>query len=116
MVLYFGEVSTLVIFSFTVFSKENNAQPCILFSTVPFRLRHLYTLLNELYTTPIGEVNRVALYFKQHRSLGFKDRQWISARVFAILRHRRLLEALIQRDNQEITPETLVTSRRRSFR
>ncbi|SYX08558.1 Ribosomal RNA small subunit methyltransferase B,16S rRNA methyltransferase B,tRNA and rRNA cytosine-C5-methylases,ribosomal RNA small subunit methyltransferase B,NOL1/NOP2/sun family [Chlamydia poikilotherma] len=75
---------------------------------VPFRLHHLYTLLNELYTTPIGEVNRVALYFKQHRSLGSKDRQWMSTRIFAILRHRRLLEALIQQDNQEVTPETLV--------
>lgn len=107
-VLDSGDESALVIFSFTVFSKENNAQQCILSSMVPFRLHHLYTLLNELYTTPIGEVNRVALYFKQHRSLGSKDRQWISARVFAILRHRRLLEALIQRDNQEITPETLV--------
>ncbi|BAE81711.1 tRNA/rRNA methyltransferase [Chlamydia felis Fe/C-56] len=75
---------------------------------LPFRLYHLYTLLNELYTTPIGEVNRVALYFKQHRSLGSKDRQWMSARIFAILRHRRLLETLILRDNQEVSPETLV--------
>ncbi|WP_348663592.1 RsmB/NOP family class I SAM-dependent RNA methyltransferase [Chlamydia vaughanii] len=75
---------------------------------VPFRLHHLYSLLNALYSTPIGEANRLALYFKQHRSLGSKDRQWISTRFFSILRHRRLLEALIIRDNQEVTSETLV--------
>ncbi|EPP34576.1 NOL1/NOP2/sun family protein [Chlamydia ibidis] len=74
---------------------------------IPFRLHHLYQLIKELHTSPIGESNRVALYFKQHRSLGSKDRQWISSRIFAILRHQRLLEALILRENQSISPETL---------
>lgn len=74
----------------------------------PFRLHHLYTLIESLYSTPISETQRIAAYFKQHRSLGSKDRQWISQYIFAIIKHRRLLEMLIHSENQQVSPETLV--------
>lgn len=75
---------------------------------LPFRVHHLYALINSLYTSPVSETQRVAAYFKQHKSLGSKDRQWISSRIFAIIKHQRLLRALIRDDNLSITPETLV--------
>jgi tRNA and rRNA cytosine-C5-methylases len=75
---------------------------------IPFRLHHLYTLLDSLFSSPIGESNRVAAYFKEHPALGSKDRQWINSRIFTILRHRRLLEALILEDGKEISSQTLV--------
>lgn len=76
---------------------------------IPFRLYHLYALLKAVHSTPLGEANRLAMYFKQHRSLGSKDRQWISSRLFAVLRHQRLLEALLTKENKEISPENLVS-------
>ncbi|VVT43298.1 Ribosomal RNA small subunit methyltransferase B [Chlamydia avium] len=76
---------------------------------IPFRLYHLYSLLNMMHSTPVGEANRLASYFKCHRSLGSKDRQWISSRIFAILRHQRLLETLLAHEDRKVTPESLVS-------
>lgn len=75
---------------------------------IPFRFHHLYILLDSLFSSPIGESNRVAAYFKEHPSLGSKDRQWINTRIFTILRHRRLLEALVLAEGKEISAQTLV--------
>ncbi|ANH78476.1 RsmB/NOP family class I SAM-dependent RNA methyltransferase [Candidatus Chlamydia sanziniae] len=75
---------------------------------VPFRQYHAYQLLKQLYTSPISETDRVTYYFKQHRALGSKDRQWIRDLVFAIIRHRRFLEVLITQSRRQISPETLV--------
>lgn len=77
---------------------------------IPFRLRHLYALLETLYSSPISETQRVADYFKDHRSLGSKDRQWMSDRVFSVIRHKRLLEAVIQRNGALVTPQSLVSA------
>lgn len=74
----------------------------------PFRLHHLQTILQALFSTPIGETNRVANYFSQHRALGSKDRQWISSRVFQVLRHHRLLTTLIQEDSLPVNPDTFI--------
>lgn len=75
---------------------------------IPFRFHHLYTLLDTMFSSPIGESNRVAAYFKEHPALGSKDRQWINARIFTILRHRRLLETLILKEGKELSAQTLV--------
>lgn len=74
---------------------------------ISFRLHHLHALVATLYSSPIGETNRVAAYFNAHRALGAKDRRWISQRLFTILRNRRLLEALI--GEGKTSPESLVT-------
>ncbi|SPN73793.1 Ribosomal RNA small subunit methyltransferase B,16S rRNA methyltransferase B,tRNA and rRNA cytosine-C5-methylases,ribosomal RNA small subunit methyltransferase B,NOL1/NOP2/sun family [Chlamydia serpentis] len=76
---------------------------------VPFRQHHAYQLLKQLHTSAISEADRVSYYFKQNRSLGSKDRQWIQNIIFNILRHRRLLEALILNSGEQISPETLVS-------
>nr|CRI41700.1 Fmu methyltransferase [Chlamydia pneumoniae] len=75
---------------------------------VPFRQHHAYQLLKQLHTSAISEADRVSYYFKQNRSLGSKDRQWIQNIIFNILRHRRLLETLILDSGEQVTPEALV--------
>lgn len=77
---------------------------------IPFRHYHLYTVLGSPSRTSMSESDRLALYFKQHRSLGSKDRQWISTQFFTILRYRRLLEVMVTDCGLHVTPETLVAA------
>ncbi|AGW37578.1 RNA methyltransferase [Chlamydia pecorum PV3056/3] len=75
---------------------------------VSFRHHHAYQLLQQLYTSPISEADRIAFYCQQHRALGAKDRKWLRNIVFLTMRHRRLLEFLIFRSGEKPSPQSLV--------
>jgi 16S rRNA (cytosine967-C5)-methyltransferase len=61
-------------------------------SETPFRKNHLYKLL-EVYdhqTLPLDVL--MSHYFRNHTSIGSKDRAWIAETVYALMRWRALLD------------------------
>lgn len=64
---------------------------------LPFREHHLFALLDfyqEHYTLPLDRA--VNLYFRQHKSLGSKDRSYIAEMIYGMVRWQGLLDFLSQ--------------------
>ncbi|MCB1117185.1 MAG: RsmB/NOP family class I SAM-dependent RNA methyltransferase [Chlamydiia bacterium] len=63
----------------------------------PFRHHHLLKILNEHGSSTLPLDALMANYFRAHKSLGSKDRKWISETVYAIIRLKGLLDAYISK-------------------
>lgn len=62
---------------------------------IPFRDYHLLSLLNSFDDSTLPIDLFVSIYFRANKALGSKDRAYISETVFALIRYKGLLDALL---------------------
>ncbi len=78
---------------------------------VPFRAYHLQRVLREFieasFLSPSDQV--LAWYFKNNKSLGSKDRKFISECFYLIIRNFRFLKYYLKETNQRCSSENLVS-------
>lgn len=63
---------------------------------IPFRLHHLFSLLEayDRQTLPLDLF--ISHYFREHKALGSKDRGFIAETIYALIRWKELLDFLIE--------------------
>ncbi len=64
---------------------------------LPFRIHHLFTLLEKYETSSLPIDVLVSYYFREHKALGSKDRLFLADTIYELIRWKKLLEYIAQK-------------------